>query len=131
MELYKQYAIGNGKIPDAPKMPSKQAPAQKITKFPKALISKSAGSKTQNPPQLPAMSAREELMMAIRNRGGVQGLRKVTLLKKQRWTFYLIHSYSNDRNCNNVFFAFHFRQVLLKRTRVDGSNVSSSRFLDQ
>merc|ERR1712088_961806 len=52
--------IGNGKIP----------------KFPKALISKSAGSKTQNPPQLPAMSAREELMMAIRNRGGVQGLRK-------------------------------------------------------
>ena len=87
MKLYKQYTIGNGKIPDAPKMPSKQAPAQKITKFPKALISKSAGSKTQNPPQLPAMSAREELMMAIRNRGGVQGLRKVTLLKKPIWAF--------------------------------------------
>ena len=90
MKLYEQYTIGNGKIPDAPKMPSKQAPAQKITKFPKALISKSAGSKTQNPPQLPAMSAREELMMAIRNRGGVQGLRKVTLLKKDE-LFYLPH----------------------------------------
>ena len=88
MKLYEQYTIGNGKIPDAPKMPSKQAPAQKITKFPKALISKSAGSKTQNPPQLPAMSAREELMMAIRNRGGVQGLRKVTLLKKDE-LFYV------------------------------------------
>ena len=69
---------GAGKIPEAPKLPGKQGPpAQKITNFPKALISKSAGSKTQNPPQLPAMSAREELMMAIRNRGGVQGLRKV------------------------------------------------------
>ena len=69
---------GSGKIPEAPKLPGKQGPpAQKITNFPKALISKSAGSKTQNPPQLPAMSAREELMMAIRNRGGVQGLRKV------------------------------------------------------
>jgi len=131
MKLYKQYTIGNGKIPDAPKMPSKQAPAQKITKFPKALISKSAGSKTQNPPQLPAMSAREELMMAIRNRGGVQGLRKVTLLKKQNFLSVLIHSYSNNKNFNDIFFSFHFRQMLLKRTRVDGSNVSPSRFLDQ
>ena len=69
--------LGNGRIPEAPKLPGKQAPSQKITKFPKALISKSAGSKTQNPPQLPAMSAREELMMAIRGKGGVQGLRKV------------------------------------------------------
>ena len=72
-----QFVIGNGKIPEAPKLPGRQIPAQKITKFPKAIISKSAGSKAQNPPQLPAMSAREELMMAIRNRGGVQGLRKV------------------------------------------------------
>ena len=78
MNSYYFSLLGAGKIPEAPKLPGKQAPpAQKITNFPKALISKSAGSKTQNPPQLPAMSAREELMMAIRNRGGVQGLRKV------------------------------------------------------
>ena len=82
---------GAGKIPEAPKLPGKQGPpAQKITNFPKALISKSAGSKTQNPPQLPAMSAREELMMAIRNRGGVQGLRKVWIPKhKINWEFLL------------------------------------------
>ena len=71
--------VGNGKIPEAPKLPSKQALSQKVTKFPKNIISKSSGSKSQNPPQLPAMSAREELMLAIRVKGGVQGLRKVYL----------------------------------------------------
>jgi len=86
------FSTGNGKIPEAPKLP-KVLSSQKVTKFPKSLIGGSANKYHVNSPkssssssaknslqkQPPAISARDELMLAIRTKGGVGGLRKVQL----------------------------------------------------
>ena len=86
------FLTGNGKIPEAPKLP-KVLSSQKVTKFPKSLIGGSANKYHVNSPkssssssaknslqkQPPAISARDELMLAIRTKGGVGGLRKVQL----------------------------------------------------
>ena len=66
----------SGRIPEAPKLPGKLL-SKRPTVVPKS-------GKTQQPVQssksFPEMSQREALLTAIRKKGGVQGLRKVSTL---------------------------------------------------